>query len=489
MARFILNGDIALRTWSDFPYACYRRGSSAPCALSRADFLALLHCDGTQELESSARLQDLEARGFIHAAAPGETLSRWQAYRAYPNVFFNELTLEVTERCNFRCRHCFNAADSGAPSRELRLDEIEAYLEDARECGVENVILTGGEPMLHPDFLEIVRLIVEKGLRFYALNTNGSRITDETLDRIAALGCAPLIKISFDGIGFHDWMRDCDGAEARTLDAIRACVAKGFRVQAQTNMNRRNMGALAQTLALLDGMGVWKTRVIRTTEAPRWHAQAGDSCLTWSEYFQQSLEIVRQYCREDRRMSLNFWMFLTLNLPERSYRCDKVRASGHDGFQNRYLCKTRLDVCANRELYPCLQMSGGLRASGITMGSLKDHSIQELLRESDYIDIVTSKVRDKAAANEQCAACPALKYCCGGCPAISLLTHGRYFGRDESACIFFRDEYYKKINETLPGFTNLSPISEEIDTSYLKGLTCLETSLGIDGLTLASLRG
>ena len=488
MARYILNSDTALRTWSDFPYACYRGGAPLPYALSRSDFLALLRCDGTQELAPSPRLQNLEARGYIHVAAPGESLSRWQRYRAFPNVFFNGLSLEITERCNYRCRHCFNIADSSTLQQELRLDEIEAYLEDACECGVKNVTLTGGEPLLHPDFLEIVRLIVKKGLCFHALNTNGARITDELLDQISALGCTPLIKISFDGFGFHDWMRCCEGAEARTLDAIRRCVAKGFRVKVQTNMNRRNMGTIAQTLARLDEMGVWKTRIIRTTEAPQWYAQAGDACLTWSEYFEESLNIVREYSRGDHSMSLHFWMFLTLNLPERSYRCDKVRSSGQKTFADNYLCKNRLEVGANRELYPCLQMSGAMQSNGITMGDLSQQSLRELLHSSDYINIVTSRVQDKISVNEECAACPALKYCCCGCPAISLLMHRRYFGRDESACIFFRNGYYEKISETLPGFTNLTPIPEEIDTDYLKQLNCLETSPGLDGITLAHLQ-
>lgn len=53
------------------------------------------------------------------------------------------------------------------------------------------------------------------------LNTNGSFLDQTALEQFRKIGCNPLIKISFDGIGYHDWLRNRNGAEADALRAIR----------------------------------------------------------------------------------------------------------------------------------------------------------------------------------------------------------------------------------------------------------------------------
>ena len=80
MARYILQNNIALRSWSDLPYACCVRGKMYPRTLSKKEFLTLLRCDGTEEADASPLLSKLLAEGLIReAAAAGETLNRMKA--------------------------------------------------------------------------------------------------------------------------------------------------------------------------------------------------------------------------------------------------------------------------------------------------------------------------------------------------------------------------------------------------------------------------
>ena len=129
-----------------------------------------------------------------------------------------------------------------------------------------------------------------------------SFITAETLDRMKKVGSMPLMKISFDGIGYHNWMRNRKDAEESAMRAISLCLENGFRVKVQTNMNRRNSGCMYETVELLDSMGVDETRIIRTTEAPRWVQNAGDSCLSLQEYFDESLGLWQRYAQGEHRM-------------------------------------------------------------------------------------------------------------------------------------------------------------------------------------------
>ena len=124
--------------------------------------------------------------------------------------------------------------------------------------------------MAHPRFLDIVAEIHRNGMMIYEVNTNGHYITEELLDEMRSIGSYPLMKISFDGVGFHDWMRQRDGAEARAIEAMRLCVEHGFKLLALVNMNWNNRSAIEATVELLEQIGVDGVRIIRTTKVPRW---------------------------------------------------------------------------------------------------------------------------------------------------------------------------------------------------------------------------
>ena len=135
------------------------------------------------------------------------------------------------------------------------MDEADRLLDQACDCGINAFTITGGEPMLHRNFFDILEGIYRRGMYVEELNTNGYFINRETLDRMKAIGCMPLMKISFDGIGYHDWMRNRKGAEESAMRAISLCLESGFRVKVQTNMNRRNCGCMLETAEMLDSMG------------------------------------------------------------------------------------------------------------------------------------------------------------------------------------------------------------------------------------------
>ena len=96
-------------------------------------------------------------------------------------------SLEVTERCNLSCVHCYinlPAGDQGARKRELNAVEIYDILDQIVEEGCLWLLLTGGEPFVRPDFLEIYTYAKKKGL-LITLFTNGTTITPRIADHLA----------------------------------------------------------------------------------------------------------------------------------------------------------------------------------------------------------------------------------------------------------------------------------------------------------------
>jgi MoaA/NifB/PqqE/SkfB family radical SAM enzyme len=88
--------------------------------------------------------------------------------------------LDLTYRCNNACRHCWLRLPPGAQEKqdELTFEEICLIVDQARAMGCQAWSISGGEPMLRPDFSEIFDYITRKAVS-YKLNTNGTLITPE----------------------------------------------------------------------------------------------------------------------------------------------------------------------------------------------------------------------------------------------------------------------------------------------------------------------
>ena len=175
--------------------------------LSQEAFELLSKCDGKQEIAESPLLTQMEKTGFCRPAEDGETWSAWSAPRACDNRYFPHLNWAVTGKCNMNCKHCFMASDNAPMMGEFSWEECLSLLDECERCGIQTITLTGGEPMLHPHFMDIVRECARRRIDVGEVNTNGSFLTEEMLDEFKALGMDTEIKVSFDGIGHHDWLR------------------------------------------------------------------------------------------------------------------------------------------------------------------------------------------------------------------------------------------------------------------------------------------
>jgi GTP 3',8-cyclase len=87
------------------------------------------------------------------------------------------ISLNSSSTCNFRCIHCHMEGVKSASSILMTADEIQRIVRILSNYGIEAVKLTGGEPMLRPDILEIVQKLKRVGLREISITTNGTRLS------------------------------------------------------------------------------------------------------------------------------------------------------------------------------------------------------------------------------------------------------------------------------------------------------------------------
>ena len=93
-------------------------------------------------------------------------------------------TVELTERCNLECAHCYinlPADDQQAQRKELTYEQWCNIFDQIAEEGCLSLLLTGGEPLLRPDFLDIYAYAKRKGF-IITLFTNGTMLTPEIAD-------------------------------------------------------------------------------------------------------------------------------------------------------------------------------------------------------------------------------------------------------------------------------------------------------------------
>ena len=107
------------------------------------------------------------------------------------------LTWEITLRCNLNCRHCLS--DAGTPhAHELSTTECKAVIDHLARHKVFQINIGGGEPMVRPDFFEIMDYANEKGI-VACISTNGTLLDDDTCRHLAAMKDI-FLQVSLDGV-------------------------------------------------------------------------------------------------------------------------------------------------------------------------------------------------------------------------------------------------------------------------------------------------
>ena len=129
--HYVLNPNIALRSWRLVPFAYYIKGERNARGLKSEEFDFLSACDGKTVLPSAADSPLAEkflANGFIRIAENGEETEPWSRPRLCYNRYFPAMNWMITVKCNYNCLHCFNAADNAPLQSEWTAEEAESCL-------------------------------------------------------------------------------------------------------------------------------------------------------------------------------------------------------------------------------------------------------------------------------------------------------------------------------------------------------------------------
>ena len=134
------------------------------------------------------------------------------------------IVIELTNRCNLRCQHCFT--ERHAATGDLSLEIIEKLLNEGKECDIDHLAFTGGEPAIHPQFLEIIQRVCQAGYTF-SFVSNGLNFPHIYPQLLLHRQWFTGVTFSLDGASeeIHDRLRG-RGSYRRVMQAASICVIK-----------------------------------------------------------------------------------------------------------------------------------------------------------------------------------------------------------------------------------------------------------------------
>lgn len=320
-----------------------------------------------------------------------------------PFEFF--IQLHLTERCNLRCRHCYQTGDLSSelslPEIVSLIGEVSGMLEDWRETyGIalsSSFTVTGGEPFLRQDLFEVLEELRKGEIDTYIL-TNGTLITSELAARLSALGVKG-VQISIEGPEIvHDSIRGT-GSFAASLGGIRNILDAGIELTLNTTLSELNADSFMDVINLASSTGAQRVGFSRLVPSGSGSKMLGR--MLTNRAVEQIYEKI---------FALNIpGLNIVTGDPVASQFRDPAGADAAGPVPSGGCAAgvSGLTILPDGTVTPCRRMP-------VPIGNVKTDSLREIWAASETL----RALRDKNRYQGRCGTCPKWS-ACRGCRAIA----------------------------------------------------------------------
>jgi len=300
------------------------------------------------------------------------------------------VSLNVTRKCNLRCKHCFSDSGISDPN-ELTTQELFGLIDQMKGAGTFFLAIGGGEPLLRDDLFEIIKYARENFIAV-SIITNGLLINEETAKKLYELNLKT-ITISIDGLEKnHDKLRG-KGNFKKTINNIKILrkYCPTTKLAIRVTLNTLNINEYRELIKLAEGLSL---DLIRFTPI---------LLLGRTRNHQDLLVNQKEYIHFLKNIQ-NVKSKITLEFPgkkdERKWFTPSKEFGCHCGKEVCWITQTG-------DFYPCIFFGNSFIAGNI--------------RNESFLSLWTkSKNMVKLCGNEICNNCPIFLKCRGGCRARAL---------------------------------------------------------------------
>lgn len=312
-----------------------------------------------------------------------------------------ELTLILTHQCNFRCIYCFNSAAPDKPHMMSTPDWLRV-LAEAVEQGVVRCTISGGEPLTHPGFREILEAVMDYDMFPYVC-TNGSLVGPEEVEYFTGLRL-PCIQISLDAVdeAIHDRMSRAPGSLPDVRTAIHALIDAGIDVMVKSVITPINFTDLEK---LIDSCHDWGVVRLTLDRFDLSNAGRGNTRLFLTPAMERTMgETARQ--RQEQYAQDGF-VVTPVDMPRCWSGRNDVIVCGALSTGMTVLPDGRVSICEKLIDYPDL-----------TVGDLRQQSLAEVWNSPRASTVLRPS---EERLDPTCRDCPELPLCHTGCFAQTLI--------------------------------------------------------------------
>lgn len=278
------------------------------------------------------------------------------------------LVLNITNKCNFECKTCLREYGR---TRDLPLDLLKRIIPEAKLLGLERVGITGGEPCLHPDFKNIISLLVKNGIRFRFLS-NGSLTEKYKFIIEKHKKWLNNIVISLDGATkeTHNSIRHIHSFE-KAIKSIKFFVSHGVNTIVHTCVCKKNFNEIEGIIDLSNRLGVNTVNLISMIKTPI------NKTLLLDEI--EKIKVIEKV--ESLREIYNINIYHNINI----YLGSPADHSRGIGFCKKIRSLSDISINPKGELVFCCNT----KRDGAVIGSLHEKPLSQLYQKaldwSDYL--------------------------------------------------------------------------------------------------------
>lgn len=340
------------------------------------------------------------------------------------------MDLEITNRCNLRCKYCGHFMSAGDVDDDLPTEEWLKFFEELAKCAVMSVTISGGEPFCREDLKELIDGIMRNRMRFTILS-NGSLITDEMSEFLASTRRCNGIQISVDGScsEIHDVFRG-KGTFDKAINGIRILRKFGLPIAIRTTIHKQNvhdLEGIARLLLVDLGLPAFSTN----------SASFMGICRQNAEEIQLSIE-ERMLAMETLLKLNNFYNGRItansgpLNEGKRWIMMERYRSESKErthGYLSGCGCVwSKLSVRADGVIVPCNQLAH------IELGRINHDSLRDIWQNNTELKTLRERCNIPLSDFEYCQDCGYMDYCTGNCPALAYTILGNHNQPSPDGC-------------------------------------------------------
>jgi len=320
--------------------------------------------------------------------------------------------LYMSNTCNLRCRHCWITPGFGdgkeTPGDFVDTEALRRAVVESKPLGLGAVKLTGGEPMLHPRFMEIADMLTAEGMSM-DMETNGTLMTAEKARHLKEKTNVRFISVSLDGpdARSHDGFRGVPGAFDATLRGLDYLVRAGYKnCQVIMSVHKGNRPHVEEVVALAVAHGASSVKFNPVTRTGR--AEAMEKSGEVMD-FDEHLAFAR-YVSTELRPKARVTVILNMPPALTSMR-DLMRTHGRTGDCGVLRI---LGILGNGDIALC---GIGRTVPELVYGKLGRDSIREIWFSNPTILGLRRSLADVDALPNPCAKCLFVRTCRTGCVA------------------------------------------------------------------------